>query len=53
VPVEPAAGDGGEAVEVGDVVSGGGMLDDRWWDMECKSKRAGDYAVDGKSVVAL
>ena len=30
VAVEPAAGNTGEAVEVGDVVSVGGILDDSW-----------------------
>lgn len=53
VAVEPAAGDHGEAVEVGDVVPIGGVLDDSWWDVEWTSKRAGDYAVGVKPMVEL
>jgi hypothetical protein len=53
VAVEPAAGDHGEAVEVGDVVSVGEMLGHIWWDMERRSKRAGGYALGVKPMVRL
>ncbi len=36
--VEPAAGDHGETVEVGDVVPIGGMSDDSYWHMEWKGR---------------
>lgn len=51
--VEPAAGDHGEAVEVGDVVSVGGTSGDGWWDTEWRRGKARVCAVEVNLLVGL